>query len=345
MLQGLCMFDANGRLLVSNRRYGEMYQLPPALLQMGTPFQEIIAFRARQGILPNDPVAIKALANPEASFQLSGTSSSVNELADGRSVSITRSPMAGGGWVATHEDITEQKRAEQDRVAMERRLVQSQKLEAVGQLTGGIAHDFNNLLLVIIGNLDLLKDTTPAGSPELELIESSLTAALTGSELSNSLLAFSRQHAFKLETVDLKTVVADQVRLLRRAMGRKVMLEEISTDDVYPIMADAAQLRCALTNLVVNARDAMPDGGAIAVQTFNTTLTKTDITVADGLEPGDYAVMEIADTGTGISPENLQRIFDPFFTTKEVGRGTGLGLSMVYGFVKEMKGTIKVTSD
>ena len=163
--------------------------------------------------------------------------------------------------------------------------------------------------------------------------------------MSNSLLAFSRQHAFKLETVDLKTVVTDQVRLLRRAMGRKVMLEEISSDDVYPIMVDAAQLRCALTNLVVNARDAMPDGGAIAVQTFNTTLTRTDITVADGLEPGDYAVMEISDTGSGISPENLQRIFDPFFTTKEVGKGTGLGLSMVYGFVKEMNGKIKVTSE
>jgi len=232
-----------------------------------------------------------------------------------------------------------------ERTEMEKRLVQSQKLEAVGQLTGGIAHDFNNLLLVVIGNLDLLKDTTQAGSPELELIESSLTAALTGSELSNSLLAFSRQHAFKLETVDLKTVAVDQVRLLRRAMGRKVMLEEISSDDVYPIMADAAQLRCALTNLVVNARDAMPDGGAIAVQTFNTTLTRTDITVADGLEPGDYAVMEISDTGSGISPENLQRIFDPFFTTKEVGKGTGLGLSMVYGFVKEMNGKIKVTSE
>jgi len=232
-----------------------------------------------------------------------------------------------------------------ERTEMEKRLVQSQKLEAVGQLTGGIAHDFNNLLLVVIGNLDLLKDSTPAGAPELELIESSLTAALTGSELSNSLLAFSRQHAFKLDTVDLRSVVTDQVHLLKRAMGRKVMLEEISSDDVYPIMADAAQLRCALTNLVVNARDAMPDGGAIAVQTFNTTLTRTDITVADGLEPGDYAVMEIADTGTGISPENLQRIFDPFFTTKEVGRGTGLGLSMVYGFVKEMKGKIKVTSE
>jgi len=231
------------------------------------------------------------------------------------------------------------------RGAMEKRLVQSQKLEAVGELTGGIAHDFNNLLLVVIGNLDLLKDTTPAGSPELELIESSLTAALTGSELSNSLLSFSRQHAFKPETVDLKAIVDDQVRLLRRAMGRKVSLETKANDDVFAITVDTAQLRCALTNLVVNARDAMPDGGVIAVKMDNVTLTKLDAVAADGLAPGEYAVLEVTDNGIGISSENLSRIFDPFFTTKEVGKGTGLGLSMVYGFIREMKGQVKVTSE
>jgi signal transduction histidine kinase/ActR/RegA family two-component response regulator len=232
-----------------------------------------------------------------------------------------------------------------ERAEMEKRLVQSQKLEAVGQLTGGIAHDFNNLLLVVIGNLDLLKDTMPPGSPELDLIESSLTAALTGSELSNSLLTFSRQHAFKLETIDPKAIVENQVRLLKRAMGRRVTLDTISTNDVFSITADAAQLRCALTNLVVNARDAMLDGGTITVRMYNSTVTKQDSAMADGLAPGDYAVLEVADTGSGISSEHLSRIFDPFFTTKEVGKGTGLGLSMVYGFAKEMKGHIKVTSE
>src|SRR5262245_10092307 len=170
-----------------------------------------------------------------------------------------------------------------ERAAMEKRLVQSQKLEAVGQLTGGIAHDFNNLLLVVIGNLDLLKDTVPQGSPELDLIESSLTAALAGSELSNSLLTFSRQRAFKLETVDPKTIVGDQVHLLRRAIGRKVTLEMTTSDDVFSITADAAQLRCVLTNLVVNARDAMPEGGAITVRMYNTTLTRHDAAIVDGL--------------------------------------------------------------
>jgi nitrogen-specific signal transduction histidine kinase/ActR/RegA family two-component response regulator len=253
--------------------------------------------------------------------------------------------MAGGGWVATHEDITEQKRAEQDRVAMERRLVQSQKLEAVGQLTGGIAHDFNNLLLVIIGNLDLLKDTTAAAAPELDLIESSLTAALTGSELSSGLLAFSRQHAFKPETIDIKAVISDQVRLLKRATGGKVTLQEAHTDDICTVTVDVAQLRCALTNLVVNARDAMPDGGTIAISTCNAKVTERDLASEDTLKPGNYVVTEVADSGVGMSPETLHRIFEPFFTTKDVGKGTGLGLSMVYGFVTEMKGTIKVASE
>src|SRR5262249_3434977 len=274
-----------------------------------------------------------------------GTSSRVDELADGRHIRVTRSPMAGGGWVATHEDITERKRAARERAAMEQRLVQSQKLEAVGQLTGGIAHDFNNLLLVIIGNLDLMKDTTPASSPDHDLIESSLTAALTGSELSNGLLAFSRQHAFKPETVDIKAVIADQARLLKRAMGRKVSLQESATDDTCIVTVDVAQLRCALTNLAVNARDAMPDGGTVTIRTYNTTFTDKDPTSEDGLEPGDYVVLEVADTGIGIPPEDVDRIFEPFFTTKDVGKGTGLGLSMVYGFVAETKGRIKVASE
>jgi two-component system cell cycle sensor histidine kinase/response regulator CckA len=159
------------------------------------------------------------------------------------------------------------------------------------------------------------------------------------------LLTFSRQHAFKLETIDPKAIVDDQVRLLKRAMGRKVTLETASSEDVFSVTADSAQLRCALTNLVVNARDAMPDGGAITVRMYNVTLTKQDASIADDLAPGDYAVLEVADTGAGISSEKLSRVFDPFFTTKEVGKGTGLGLSMVYGFIKEMKGHIKVMSE
>ena len=339
MSQGLCMVDANERLLVCNRRFGEMYRLPPQLQQIGTPYRQIVEHQARHGEVGEIPMV------PQDSSWPPGTSSGIDELADGRDICVTRSPMHGGGWVATHEDITERKRAERERAAMEQRLLQSQKLEAVGQLTGGIAHDFNNLLLVIIGNLDLLKDTMPAGSPDHELIESSLTAALTGSELSNGLLAFSRQHAFRPETVDIKPVIADQARLLKRAMGRKVKLQEITADGICPATIDVAQLRCALTNLVVNARDAMPNGGTVTIRTYNTTFTDKDPASEDGLEPGDYVVLEVSDSGVGIPSEDLDRIFEPFFTTKDVGKGTGLGLSMVYGFVAETNGRIRVASE
>jgi len=157
--------------------------------------------------------------------------------------------------------------------------------------------------------------------------------------------SIAERAAMEKRLVQSQEILGDQVRLLRRAIGRKVTLEMTSSDDIFSITVDAAQLRCALTNLVVNARDAMPEGGAITVRMFNTTLTKQDAVIVDGLALGDYAVLEVADTGAGILPEHLSRIFDPFFTTKEVGKGTGLGLSMVYGFIKEMKGHIKVVSE
>jgi signal transduction histidine kinase/ActR/RegA family two-component response regulator len=348
MPQGLCMFDQFQRLIVCNEAYSKIYGYSADDTKPGTSFQSLLAKKRALGLDLRDQRG--QVIDPDVGLQRE--CQGVWQLPDGRYVKVNHKPLENGGWVSTHEDITEQRRHEQrleesiaERTKMEKRLVQSQKLEAVGQLTGGIAHDFNNLLLVIIGNLDLLKDAVSNGAPEMELIESSLTAALTGSEVANSLLAFSRQHAAKLETVDIKSVVHDQVQLLKRAAGRKVTLEEALADDIHMITADAAQLRCALTNLVVNARDAMPDGGTITVRTYNTTLAEEEITAENGLKAGDYVVVEVADTGVGISPENLQRIFDPFFTTKEVGKGTGLGLSMVYGFVKEMKGTIKVTSD
>lgn len=231
-----------------------------------------------------------------------------------------------------------------NRVAMEKKLIQSQKMEAVGQLTGGIAHDFNNLLLVIIGNLDLLKEMLPSDSPEMELIEPCLTAALNGSELSNGLLAFSRQRSAKIETADLQAIVADQTKLLQRAVGRGITIEVVPVDEDCSIDVDIALLRCALTNLVVNARDAMPSGGTITVRTYVTTRTE-DCTSATKVQPDECAAMEISDTGCGISPDHLSEIFNPFFTTKDVDKGTGLGLSMVYGFVEQMNGKIEVVSE
>src|SRR5712671_566088 len=349
MPQGLCMFDKFQRLIVCNEAYTKIYGYSADDTKPGTSFQSLLAKKRALGLDLRDQRG--QVIDPDVGLQRE--CQGVWQLPDGRCVKVNHKPLENGGWVSTHEDITEQRRREQrleesiaERTKMEKRLVQSQKLEAVGQLTGGIAHDFNNLLLVIIGNLDLLKDTTPADSLSLELIESSLAAVLNGSELANGLLTFSRQHAFKVETVDLAAIVGDQSRLLKRAMGRGVTLELVSAEEnVFNVDVDTTQLRCALTNLAVNARDAMPDGGTVTVRTYNKTLAEPDPSTADGLPAGDYAVLEVSDTGTGIPPETLQRIFDPFFTTKEVGKGTGLGLSMVYGFVKQMNGKINVASE
>ena len=339
---GLTMFDANGALIVSNMRYGDLYRLPEGLLRRGTPFQRIHEYCLKER-------GVKGLSPPDV-WQLLARSGSVErlsrhlELPDGHVVSLTQCPMSSGGWVTIHEDITEKLNADRQKEELQHRLAQSQKLEVVGQLTGGIAHDFNNLLLVVIGNLDLMKETAAPNSSELELIEASLTAALSGSELSNSLLAFSRRQRFKVEPVNVRTSVSEQIRLVRRAVGSKIVIEEKYADGDFVVSVDNAQFRCALTNLVVNARDAMPDGGTITVSTHGCAVPDDGTQVDPELPAGDYVVLDVKDTGSGMPPEVVNRIFEPFFTTKDVGKGTGLGLSMVYGFIKDMKGGIRVAS-
>src|SRR5262245_34330130 len=339
---GLTMFDANGALIVSNRRYGDLYRLPESLLRRGTSFQAIYDYCLRER-------GVKGLSRPDAWRLLArnGRAERLNkllELSEGHVVSLTQCPMSSGGWVTVHEDITDKLNADRQKEELQHRLAQSQKLEVVGQLTGGIAHDFNNLLLVVIGNLDLLKETAAPNSSELDLIEASLTAALSGSELSNSLLAFSRRQTFNVEAVNVRSSISEQIRLIRRAVGSKVVIEEDYSDDDFVVSVDNAQFRCALTNLVVNARDAMPDGGTITVSTRGCTVTDNGKQIDSDLTAGDYVVLDVKDTGSGMPPEVVNRIFEPFFTTKDVGKGTGLGLSMVYGFIKDMKGGITVTS-
>jgi nitrogen-specific signal transduction histidine kinase len=227
----------------------------------------------------------------------------------------------------------------------ERQLAQSQKMEAIGQLTGGIAHDLNNLLLVIIGNLDLLNEKHSSDPDTEELIRASLAAATSGAELANGLLGFSRKQALQPELIETKSLVLDQIGFLKRLLGPTIAVTTELADDTFPVRADPTQLRCALMNLVVNARDAMPGGGTLTVRTYNTALLETDSPDGVALQAGDYAVIEVSDTGVGISPDNVQRIFEPFFTTKDVGKGTGLGLSMVFGFFQQSKGKVGVESE
>ncbi len=246
--------------------------------------------------------------------------------------------------VAIIRDITERQRAEAQRVQLERQLHQSQKMDAIGQLTGGIAHDFNNLLGVLIGNLDLLRERLLDDHDGLELTDAALDAALRGADLNRRLLASARRQPLQPKRVDVGDSLDDIVKLLTRSLGERVEVAHVSEPECWPIKVDPSQFENAIVNLGVNARDAMPDGGRLTIESRNLAADHAAIDGAIALPPGDYVVISVADTGCGMTPEVLAHVFEPFFTTKEVGKGTGLGLSMVYGFVNQSGGHVAIAS-
>ncbi len=233
------------------------------------------------------------------------------------------------------------------RHAAEAQLRQAQKMEAVGQLTGGIAHDFNNILMVILANADALQEdeaTLDAATLALRLEQIS-QAVLRASDLTRQLLTFSRKADLMPRHTDLNELVSGTGKLLRRALGEHIEIDSVLVGNLWTVNVDRAQLETALVNLCVNARDAMPDGGKLRIETRNVTLDKDNITQATDVAPGDYAMIAVTDTGSGMSAEVRAKVFEPFFTTKEVGKGTGLGLSMVYGFIKQSNGHITIHSE
>jgi PAS domain S-box-containing protein len=233
-------------------------------------------------------------------------------------------------------DVTEQRNTEA-------RLRQSQRLEAVGQMTGGIAHDFNNLLTVIIGNAELMEETEDQFIRELA--EMSRKAAERGAELTSRLLAFSRQQPLDPKATDINLLISRMDGLIRRAIGGQFEIKTLLGNDLWPVFVDPSQLENALLNLAINARDAMPNGGSLTIETVNIRLDEADVADQAGLSPGDYLLVTVSDTGIGMDTDTLAHAFEPFFTTKEAGKGSGLGLSMVYGFVKQSRGHVRIYSE
>ncbi|MEE8371280.1 MAG: PAS domain S-box protein, partial [Sphingomonadales bacterium] len=241
-------------------------------------------------------------------------------------------------------DITERIRAEEAMRKGEEQLRQAQKMEVVGQLTGGVAHDFNNMLAVILGNVELASDNLDGNEVVAASLDLVQRAAKRGADLTQRLLAFSRQQVLAPVVLDLNEVVENTTELCRLTLGARVELSSRLDPDLWYCPADRSQIETAVLNLALNARDAMPDGGHLTIETGNRTVDKK--TAAEmGAKPGEYVLLSVTDTGEGIAPENLQHIFEPFFTTKEVGAGSGLGLSMIYGFVKQSGGHVTVKSD
>lgn len=243
---------------------------------------------------------------------------------------------AAAGVIAMCQDVT-------DRRLAERQLAQALKMEGVGQLTGGVAHDFNNMLTVIIGNLEALAEGPDPGAREMA--ENALRAADRGADLVRSLLAFSRKQPLQPRVILLNEIVRETDYLLRRTLGEHVDLDTELEREIWPTMVDPAQLQAALVNLAVNARDSMPLGGKLTLETGNVVLDEHYGRQNPDAKPGAYVLLAVSDTGTGIPAAILDRVFEPFFTTKEIGKGTGLGLSMVYGFIKQSNGHIKIYSE
>ncbi|MEQ1754381.1 MAG: ATP-binding protein [Micropepsaceae bacterium] len=255
-------------------------------------------------------------------------------------IHTTPSSLPGGNvqWDGVALDVT-------DRKMIESQLNQAIKMEAIGQLTGGVAHDFNNLLTVILGNAEVLVNQLGEHTRLREFALLTQRAAERGAELTSRLLAFSRKQALEPRATNVNDLVARVESMLARSLGQNIEIEIVAGPDLWTTQVDRAQLESALLNLALNARDAMPEGGKLKIETSNVLVDESQAALNNEPKAGAYVLIAVSDSGTGMKPEVMSRVFEPFFTTKEVGKGTGLGLPMVYGFVMQSEGHVKLYSE
>ena len=252
------------------------------------------------------------------------------------------------GYVyCTGRDVTAERAAEVELAAAQEALRQSQKMEAIGQLTGGIAHDFNNLLTGILGSIDIIRRRLASGRLEdvSRFMDAAQVSAQRAGALTHRLLAFARRQSLDIRPNDINHLVSEMEDLLHRTLGEQVELDCLLSNKLWAAFTDANQFESAILNLAINARDAMPGGGRLKIETTNVYLDEGYASGQDDLPSGDHVMVTVSDTGTGMPPDVLARAIDPFFTTKAVGEGTGLGLSMVFGFAKQSRGHLKIESE
>jgi PAS domain S-box-containing protein len=335
-LDGILAVDEHGRIISYNRRYAEIWGVPSEIIESGI---DELALRMVTDKL-KDPVSFLARVK-HLYAHTDEKSRDELSLKDGRILDRYSSPMVGPderyfGRVWYFRDVTEQKK-------LEEQLRQAQKMEAIGQLAGGVAHDFNNILTAIIGYGTMLRMKLAVDDPLRVNVDHVLEAAERATQLTRSLLAFSRKQVMHLSPVKPNEIVAHLEKFLRRIIGEDIELKTILRDDAV-VMADSGQLEQVLMNLATNARDAMSRGGQLTIETGQVSLEKDSVRMHGVDVPGTYVVISVTDTGSGMDDQTKQKIFEPFFTTKEVGRGTGLGLAIVYGIVRQHQGYINVYS-
>jgi len=329
MTDGMSVFDATGHLVAWNQQFLEINELDPASIRPGMHFHELLDQLASAGVVAT--FLDGGIANPEELFRRRQTEAIRYEqtFGSGRLVELRSQPMQGG-FATIYTDLTERR-------TVERQLRQAQRMEAVGQLTSGVAHDFNNLLAAVSGNLEMLHETLHDRPDLTSRILRALEAAERGATLTQRLLAFSRQQALQPESTDLNCLILNLLNLLDYSLGNNISLEADLEPGLAHVFVDPGQLENAILNLIFNGRDAMAQGGKISI--------KTSSVAPNGLDIRDGSVrVSVKDQGTGMSPDILGRVYEPFFTTKDRGRGSGLGLSMVYGFISQSGGQVDIES-
>jgi PAS domain S-box-containing protein len=331
--------DPDDRISIWNPAVAKIYGHPASTI-IGRPWREFATTRLPENTLSSDELLATAHSNggfQNLELKRHGVDGAVHELSVSSAVLRNANGDAAGVLFIAH-DVGETRQLEQ-------KLRQAQKMEAIGQLTGGVAHDFNNLLGVIYGNLEMLGEGVE-GEPDLtELVRDALTAAEHGAALTQQLLAFSRRQRLSPTGVDVGALVKETMEMLRRMVEASIEIATSIPPDLWKSRIDPDQLASALLNLVVNARDAMPAGGKISIAAENTELDAEYCRQHEQLEPGCYVRLSVTDNGTGMAKDIIERATEPFFTTKEVGQGSGLGLSMVYGFLKQSGGHLSIYSE
>lgn len=331
---GLTLYDHEGRLVLATRFWFEYYPDSDKIFVIGHTFEQVIRSIVESGVLAVPPGQAKEefIAERLAQHKRADGSVILRHLPNGRVLHLSDHPTPSGGILTVGTDITEQ-------IQIEERLREAERIEAIARLSGSLAHDLNNYLAVTMGNLDLLAECKHADPEAPALIADAITSVERGAELIRSLLSFSQRQPLAPRRLDVGKSVAGIVELLKPSIGKEIAVEFSALPGLWPIKLDATQFEKCVVNLVNNAKDAMPDGGTITISLRNVVAS------SDEAPLGNHVLLEIRDTGSGMSQEIQARAYEPFFTTKPPGHGVGLGLSMVYGFVHQSGGIIRVISE
>lgn len=336
------MKNAEGRYIMINRHFEDMFKVSNSAVKGKTDY-DLFPREQADAFLINDRKMLSA--RQPLSFEEFAISNGENRVYYSVKFPLFHADSMLFALCGISTDISEIKKAEENQRQLQNQLAQTQKMESIGTLAGGIAHDINNILTPIMGYTELallaIGDENPAAR-DLKIV---LESAIRGSDLTRQILAFSRKQILEIKVLNLNHEVLSIERMLKRIIGKDVSIILALDDAISPIKGDSTQLQQIILNLIVNARDAMPQGGYVTIETSNIELDNTEVWLIRKIPPGRYVMLSITDTGRGMDKETAGRIFEPFFTTKEIGKGTGLGLSIVYGIVKQHGGEINVYSE